>query len=103
MLAAAQPAEFRVSSGFELCSRPEAQSEAAPKHHAENEPASVLTPGGGTALHPSQGQDGEEANGELDKASSGVEKRFQGELEIAMDAEEKPFHTVAEEPTSFYF
>lgn len=37
------------------------------------------------------------------KASSGVEKRFERELEIAMDTDGKPFNMVAEEPTSFYF
>ena len=58
---------------------------------------------GHPSLHPPQGQDGEEANRELDKASSRVEKKFEGELEIAMDAEEKSFNMVAEEPTGFYF
>lgn len=58
---------------------------------------------GHPSLNPPQTQDGEEANRESDKASSRVEKRFDGELEIAMDAEEKLFNTVAEEPTGFYF
>lgn len=40
---------------------------------------------------------------ELDKASSGLENRFEVELEIAMDADENPFNMVAEEPTGFYF
>jgi len=66
-----QPAEFRVSSGFELRSRPKARSEAAPQPPTEKKSASVLSPGGGTALHPPQGRTEKGQTGKWTKLPQG--------------------------------